>query len=249
MTNPKEEYKNRAILSVEEIDRMLAAADVLPTKYFQLRAKCLVALVKKFGKRRSEIARLQRTDLQIVNGSLEVTFGLSKKHKKGLFQFMDYCKLHNPDVLELSLPEIKAKWREWQQTNEGHKVKNSTSLQSISLDDKYAPFILRYLEYLDQKHSETKFVFPSGRTVFGAAYMIYPDKQLSGRQLLRIIKTLNPSAWLHLFRETKGAEVAKAHGRTLTSVYEVKDSLDLEQEETAYRYVRRYAAKKHEREI
>jgi len=44
-----------------------------------------------------------------------------------------------------------------------------------------------------------------------------------------------------LLRETKGAEIAKAEGRTLKAVYEVRETLDLENEQTALRYVRRYA--------
>jgi hypothetical protein len=70
---------------------------------------------------------------------------------------------------------------------------------------------------------------------------VFEDQHLSGRQLLRLIKPLNPEAWLHLFRETKGAEIAKDKGRTLDAVYAVRETLDLENEETAYRYVRRYA--------
>ena len=77
--------------------------------------------------------------------------------------------------------------------------------------------------------------------VFGQSYIIFEKEHLSGRQLLRLIKPLSPTALLHLFRETKGAEIAKTEGRTLKAVYEVRETLDLENEETAYRYVRRYA--------
>jgi integrase len=245
LTNPKEEYKNREVLTTEEIDAMIQAADLIPEEYFRLRAKCLLAILKKFGKRRSEIARLGITDLQQVGNDLEFTFHLSKKHKRGLFQFMQFCqKKGDPAILEKPLPEIKHAWREWQQTQEGHTIKNSESLQSISIDDKYTPHILNYTSYLKQKHPEAKFLFPSGMPVFGENYVLFPDVHLSGSQFLRIIKPLNNSAWLHLFRESKGAEIAKALGRNLNSVYEVKDSLDLENEATAFRYVRRYAAKK-----
>ena len=71
--------------------------------------------------------------------------------------------------------------------------------------------------------------------------MIFLDQHLSGRQLLRLIKPLNENAWLHLFRETKGAEIAREKGRTIDAVYSVRETLDLENETTAYRYVRRYA--------
>ena len=47
--------------------------------------------------------------------------------------------------------------------------------------------------------------------------------------------------WLHLFREFKGAEIAKQEGLSLKGVYQVKETLDLEKEATAYRYIRRFA--------
>jgi len=242
-------YKNRPILSTEEIDMMLQAADQRPTEYFQLRAKAIVALAKKFGKRRSEIARLERSKIAVTNQDIEVTFSLSKKRKRGLFQYMQWCEKHDPEALKtLTNEELKQRWREWQQTEEGHKVKNAESLMSISIDDKYAAFILNYLAYIDANCKESKFLFPSGLTVFGDTYVIYPDQHISGSQILRILKPLNLSAWAHLFRETKGAEVARKFGRTLNSIYEVKEALDLENESTAWNYVKRFVAKKQEKE-
>jgi hypothetical protein len=69
--------------------------------------------------------------------------------------------------------------------------------------------------------------------------MVVPDKHLSGNQLLRLIKPLDPKALCHLFRETKGTEIAKAFGNNLAGITEVKETLDLEEEATAYRYTRR----------
>ena len=246
MTNPSKAYAARGPLTNEEIDLMLKVADTLKTEYFRKRAKALIALLKKFGKRRSEIARLAVDDLKINEKSqeLEVTFTLSKKHKRGLHQFLKFCEKQNPEVLDKPLPEIKALWKEWQLTEQGHTVKNDTSLQSISRDDKYTVFILDYLQYVHDAFRDTKFLFPSGTEVFGGAYVVFPDAHLSGSQLLRIIKPLNSTAWLHLFRDTKGAEIAKNEGRTIDAVYKVKENLDLENEETAYRYVRRFAALK-----
>lgn len=251
MTNPKKEYSNRSILSNEEIDIMLKEADKLKSEYFQLRAKALICLVKKFGKRRSEIARLERPDLKFSENELEITFHLSKKHKRGLAQFFKICEKTNPAVLEKPLPEIKQLWREWQKTEEGHSVKNSVSLQSISLSDKYATPINAYVDWIRHNNQlnsifdkPVKYLFPSGKSVFGETYIINREKPLSGSQLLRIIKALKRDVWLHLFRETKGAEIAKAYGRNLTAISQVRDGLDLENEETAYRYVRRYVAKK-----
>ena len=85
--------------------------------------------------------------------------------------------------------------------------------------------------------------------VFGESYKIIGDKHLSGSHLLELVKQLDPTVWLHLFRETKGSEIAKRLGHTLTAIYAVKDVLDLEKESTAYRYVRRYAVQEMEPEI
>jgi integrase len=253
MTNPRvvvngridkaatKELRNRDPLTNEEIDLMLAEADAIEQEYFRLRVKALIGLVKKFGKRRSEIAALERENLEIKNGKLLVTFTLRKKHKRGLFQYLKLLEKTDPFALEKPLAELKLEWKLWTQTEAGYKVKEEKRTKSVDVTDKYATLILEYLDYLSEHYAEAKFVFPSGVELFGNGYMIFPDQHLSGRQLLRLIKPLNENAWLHLFRETKGAEIARAKGRTLDAVYEVRETLDLENETTAYRYVRRYA--------
>lgn len=60
MINPSPENSDREQLSNEEIDTMLLEADEIPEDYFRLRAKALVSIAKKFGKRRSEIATSAR---------------------------------------------------------------------------------------------------------------------------------------------------------------------------------------------
>ncbi len=245
MTNPSKDYNKRGILKPQEITFLLAQTDNIQNEYFRLRAKALICLLRVFGKRRSEISTLKNEDLKLLPNDLEITFHLSKKHKRGLHQYFKYCEKHKlNNILEKPLPEIKQLCRQWQETEKGHVIKNSISLQSISLTDSFTSPIIEYWNYVKQQYPEAKFLFPSGLTVFGASYMIFPDAHLSGSQLLRIIKPLKRDVWLHLFRESKGAEVAKQYGRTLTAIYEVKDSLDLENEETAYRYVRRFAAKR-----
>jgi integrase len=188
-----------------------------------------------------ETASLEREDLKFENGKLLVTFTLRKKRKRGLFQYLKWLETHNPIDLEKPLAQLKLDWKLWTQTEAGYRVKEEKRTKSVDVNDKYAQLILDYLEYLSEHYPEAKYVFPSGVEVFGASYMIFEDQHLSGRQLLRLIKPLNENAGLHLFRETKGAEIARAKGRTLDAVYEVRDTLDLENEETAYRYVRRYA--------
>jgi hypothetical protein len=63
-----------------------------------------------------------------------------------------------------------------------------------------------------------------------------------------IARSLDPNAWFHLFRERKGADIARKKGRTLDAVYLIKDTLDLEREDTAYNYIRRYAVQEMEKE-
>ena len=74
--------------------------------------------------------------------------------------------------------------------------------------------------------------------------MIDNNNHLQGQSLLLIVKSLDPTLWIHLFRELKGGTIAKAHGRTIESVYAVKDALDLEREDTAWRYIKRSVPKK-----
>ncbi len=73
--------------------------------------------------------------------------------------------------------------------------------------------------------------------------MVFPDKPLSGRQILNILKELDTSVWCHLFRKQKGSEIAQKYGRTLESVFMVKDTLDLSRVETAMHYIEENAPK------
>jgi integrase len=239
MTNPK--FRHRGIIKPKELDVMLKKADKIEFEYFRLRVKALIALVKKFGKRRAEIASLKREDLKIENNKLLVTFTLRKKHKRGFHQFIKFLEKNEPKQLEKPLSELKLDHEEWTLTNEGYRVKKEFRTKSVDVKDKYAHLIIEYLDFLNENYPEAKYVFPSGQEVFGSNYVVFWDRHLSGRQLLRLIKPLSETVWLHLFRETKGAEIAREKGRTLDAVYEIRETLDLENEETAYRYVRRYA--------
>jgi integrase len=250
MTNPKASYAGRGILSTEEIDAMIKAAENLSKSYFILRAQCLVAILKKFGKRSCENGRLRRDDVKQVVGDkgdeLEFTFTLAKKHKRGMHQYIQAMKKTNPSSLDKNYSEIEADLKAWQQSNEGHILKVSTSLQSISVNDKYAKYVIAYMNLLSKIAPRSVFLFPSGKELFGGKYMFYNNRHLQRAQLLNIIKSLNEKAWIHLFRETVGGEIAHKLGRSVSAVSEVKDALDLENEATAYHYVRRYAAKKHD---
>jgi integrase len=239
MTNPSKKYKTRGPLTNEEIQGMLDRASRLQNEYFRLRVRALIAILKKFGKRRLEISTLKLTDLKVENDFLFITFTLRKKHKFGLFQYLKVLKKTNPDGLNKSYPILVSEWQTWRLTEQGQHVKEERRTKKVSLSDRYARLILEYVTYLNEKYPKAEYVFPSGRTVFGQSYLVVGDRSLSGRQLLNLIKPLNPRAWLHLFRELVGKEIAE-EDNTIAGVYKVKESLDLENEETAWRYIRRF---------
>jgi hypothetical protein len=139
--------------------------------------------------------------------------------------------------------ELNEEWREWQGTKEGIRVKQSKSRQGVELTSPYAQIILEYFDYVKSQLPECMYLLPAGKAIF-SDYAIDFEHHIGDGTLLDIVKALNPDCWMHLFRELKGGEVAKAHGRTLESVYEVKEALDLENEVTAYNYVKRSVVRK-----
>jgi integrase len=240
MPNPSKKYRNREIPTNKEIEEILENAGEIQNEYFRLRVKALIALVKKFGKRRKELAQLERTDLKTKGHFLYVTFTIAKKHKKGLFQYFKFLKKTNPSELNKPYPVLVEEWQSWRETELGQHIKVERRTKRVNTRDKYAKIILEYMDYLNEHLSNARYIFPSGKAVF-QNYFVFEDRHLSGRQLLRLIKPLAPTMWLHLLRETKGAEISRDLGMNITAVTEVKNMLDLEREETAWNYVRRYA--------
>lgn len=240
MTNVAKNIRHRAIPDDKEIMDTLAKADKIGNPYFRLRVKALIALVKKFGKRRAEVGSLKLADLEAKESYLYVTFTLRKKHKKGLFQFIKLLRKHKPEALDKPLTQLESEWKLWTETEQGFTVREEKRTKRVSLEDKYAKLILEYIAYLKQENPSGTFLFPSAKAVF-TTYIIDNTRSLSGSQLLRLIKPLNKKLWLHLFREMKGAEISKELGNTVAALTSVKQTLDLEREDTAYRYVERYA--------
>jgi integrase len=241
VTNAKESYRNREIPTDEEIEETLKKSEMIPSEYFRLRVRALISLAKKFGKRRAEIGSLLINDLEVKEGYLFIKFLIRKKHKKGLFQYLKLLRKENPEALGKPLTQLEVEWKEWQTTEQGYRVKEERRTKKVSLEDKYARLILEYVDYLRKENPEGIYLFPSGKAVFDR-YFIRNKAHLSGSQLLRLIKPLNSELWLHLLRETKGAEIARDLGNSVTAVAAVKQTLDLEREETAWHYIERYAA-------
>ncbi len=117
--------------------------------------------------------------------------------------------------------------------------------KKFPIASRYGQHILKYRQYLKEHYPKAKYFFPSVRNVFGMTLAVSETEHLSGRQILNIIKDLNPEGWCHLFRETRGAEIVKADEEkkqlSILTVYRVQGSLDLEKEDTAWHYIKRYA--------
>ena len=242
MTNVSKGIKKRNLPTDEEIQTTLDKANEIKNAYFRKRVRCLICLLKKFGKRRAEVGSLKLSDLEVKEGFLYVTFTLRKKHKLGLFQYIKHLKkFDDSQQLNKPLSVLEQEWKLWQQTEQGYKVKEEKRVKKVSLEDKYAKLILEYMEFLNINHPEVTYLFPSGKAIFDN-YWIDNSRPLSGRQLLRLIKPLNHKLWLHLFREAKGAEIAQDLGDNIIAVAQVKETLDLERETTAWNYIHRYAA-------
>ncbi len=240
-----EERKSRRPITEEEIQFTLQQADKIGDSYFRKRAKALVSLARLFGKRRSEVASIEMDDLEVTNNELTINFTLSKKRKRGLFQYKKYLEtrvrkgqIPYKELADKTQKQLEDEWKRWQQTKEGINEKKTKSLKSVDASSLHAKLILDYLLYVKLTYPNAKFLFPLGKAVFNE-YKVYDDKHLSGDRLFRILKELNPNLWMHLFRELKGGEVAKKYGRTMEAVTKVKTTLDLEKEETAWAYIRR----------
>ena len=236
--SPERKTQRKGVLSQKETDAMLKKAGELKPEYFCLRARALVSLGKT-GKRRAEVASLEVSDLRVEGEWLYITFTVVKKRRRKHCQSCgktsgastDFCRFCGTSLSHIEpKPNIMS-------------LRRTKRFQGKS---RYAQYIMEYLAYMKEHHAECKWLFPSGRCIFGVGYTFNYKRHLSGRQVLRIIQILNPKAWFHLFRETRGADIVRADERKygeakLLTVYRVKRALDLEREETAWRYINRYA--------
>jgi integrase len=121
------------------------------------------------------------------------------------------------------------------------------------LTSRWAKMILEYAEFLKQKYPSCRWLFPSGRTIFGQTYVIDESKHAIGQQIWRIVKKLNPNDWPHLHRERRAVQVIQAdeakYGEAkLETIYRVKKVLDLKEATTAYAYVDRHETQRAEEE-
>ena len=125
----------------------------------------------------------------------------------------------------------------------GHSMKDVGNLKDRS------PYtVSKEIREHNRRVMKTKFC-PRCKRAGGEAFETFVHisrarARLQGRQLLNIVKRLDPSLWCHLFRDSLGADIVKKHRGDVVSVYEVQRILDLERTSTAFRYLRRYAEQK-----
>jgi len=123
--------------------------------------------------------------------------------------------------------------------------------KEYSLESELAYFILDYLYFLREK-VHTEFVYPKGQSSFGS-YIFYKDEQADPKTVYRIVKEINPQSWTHLFRERKAVEIIREDERrfgraSIETVYKIMRALDLKDERSAWRYIRRHEVQKVEQE-
>jgi integrase len=117
--------------------------------------------------------------------------------------------------------------------------------KTIPNGDSYGEMVKQYFDFMKKNHPNCKYLFPSGKAIF-SNYIFDYSKPISGRQLLRIIKTLNVRGWQHLYRETVGAKIIDKNP-TLDGVFAVSNRLDIEFN-TAVHYFQRHVKQRLEKE-
>jgi integrase len=198
--------QRKDVVGREEFLGMLQRVDdeEYPFPYYRLRDRAVLCLLRRTGKRRSEVAGLEVLDLEVKGKYLSVTFTVAKKRRGS----------------------IMSKRRE----------------KLLSLRDPWTRPILEYWEWMRTEQPGCRYLFPTTfYSPLSNSLRLSPDSHLSGRQLLRIVKRVNPEAWCHLFRETVGAEIVR-RDPSIMSPFRVMRRLDLESYTTAFNYMKRFAA-------
>lgn len=202
MTNVKVIRNN--VLNEEEVKMMINKADEEKHIYLKLRAKCLVAIARRTGKRAGELNMILFKDVKVQeNGDIDLVFTLEKKRKK--------------EVIQKKSPP-----------------------KTILHDDPYRQYIVDYLDLIKRKFPEDPiYLFPNITYYFGNI-SIDLSKHITRQTVHNIIKRLNKNCWTHLFRESVGAEIIQ-RDPSIFAPFKVQRRLDLEDINSAFRYMRRYA--------
>ena len=208
--------------------------ELLEDEFFRLRALAVLCLLRLTGKRREEIAKIQFNFVEVDNNFLSITFELEKKKRRkkicdkyGVVNSKAslFCKKCGSNISDIEPNSNK---------------KPDLSTKSIPLTDPLTEHILKYVNNLRDQVKQPKFLFPSGKMVFGN-YFLIQNQHITGRQIFNIVRGVSELIWPHLFRETVGSEVIKTDP-TIIGAFKVMNRLDLENYETGFHYLKRYAS-------
>jgi integrase len=115
-------------------------------------------------------------------------------------------------------------------------VKRTKSLPTTSL---YAQAVMKYMQWLETHKPGSRWVYPSP----------FSDRHANDFLIYRIVKQLDMNDWPHQHRERRAVKVLRAdelkYGTAnLQTIFKIRDALDLQKEDTAYDYIRRYGIMK-----
>lgn len=229
--------KKRPVISESEFKEMLTRAESIKGEFYRLRSLAILSILKRTGKRRGELASLKRENVTIEGDKLLFRFTLEKKKRH--FKQCSNCETQDRPTKN---PATSHFCKKCGISIEANPIKanrlETESLKSMFLTDPLAQHIVNYMKFLDSLKHKIEFFFPATRDVFGTI-SIRLNKGIKGRQIYNLVHSLNSELWPHLFRETVGAEIVKADP-TLIGMFKVLNRLDLENLETARRYVKRF---------
>ena len=94
----KARIERKTVISDTEFQQILEKADRIEDRFFRLRAKALLCVLRLSGKRRGEIALLECEDFKVKGDLLHITFTVLKKRKK------EVLKRRSPKAVPLSDP-------------------------------------------------------------------------------------------------------------------------------------------------
>ena len=115
--------------------------------------------------------------------------------------------------------------------------------KDIPLSNPYTEPIITYHDYMVANHIDCRYFFPSTRySNFTGQVIVAVDSHLHRVSVWRRVTKHGPGTWTHLYRETQGAMVVRAQGNQIAGLFAVKQRLDLEDLNTAMRYVQRYGS-------
>ncbi len=109
--------------------------------------------------------------------------------------------------------------------------------KTLPAGDPYTEAVKEYYGYMKKNHPASRWLFPARVVTFSTKVFDY-NRHISGRTILRIVKELNPQAWVHLYRETIGARIVDKFP-TLDGMFMVANRLDITFQ-TAMHYFQRH---------